>query len=186
MLRNPSLAGQARNQLQMQLNQLTAELEQAKMIQTLAQAALAMDMAGIAGGGMNMGGPMNGMGVNGMNMGMGGGMGVPGMMGGPMIGGMGPMQMQMPYGGGMHNGPMVNGIPMMNGGGMIDGSGNGGDFGHQQWNSAFSNQQPASSDSAYQRLPVNNRRRALKRERPSDFVEVGGDGSANKVARYWE
>jgi len=45
-------------------------------------------------------------------------------------------------------------------------------------------QQP-SGDSAYQRLPVNNRRRNLKRDRPSDFVEtVGPDG--NKVARYWE
>ncbi|KAL4072786.1 DWNN domain-containing protein [Scleroderma yunnanense] len=55
-----------------------------------------------------------------------------------------------------------------------------------QWSTnPFTNQQPAGQDSAYQRLPVNNRRRNLKRERPSDFLEVGGDGD-NKVPRYWE
>ncbi|KAI6096978.1 DWNN domain-containing protein [Pisolithus croceorrhizus] len=37
--------------------------------------------------------------------------------------------------------------------------------------------QPAGQDSAYQRLPLNNRRRNLKRDRPSDFLEV---------PRYWE
>ncbi|KIK61793.1 hypothetical protein GYMLUDRAFT_42840 [Collybiopsis luxurians FD-317 M1] len=43
-------------------------------------------------------------------------------------------------------------------------------------------------DSAYQRLPVNNRRRNLKRDRPSDFLEIGNgvnEGDA-KVPRYWE
>lgn len=55
-----------------------------------------------------------------------------------------------------------------------------------QWSTnPFTNQQPAGQDSAYQRLPVNNRRRNLKRDRPSDFLEVGGD-SENKVPRYWE
>jgi len=40
------------------------------------------------------------------------------------------------------------------------------------------------ADSAYQRLPVNNRRRN-KRDRPSDFFETTGpDGT--KVPRYWE
>ena len=60
-----------------------------------------------------------------------------------------------------------------------------------QWNnnSQFSNQQqqqqPAGQDSAYQRLPVNNRRRNLKRDRPTDFFETTGpDGT--KVPRYWE
>lgn len=59
--------------------------------------------------------------------------------------------------------------------------------GYQQnaWTNQFSNQQPAGLDSAYQRLPLNNRRRNLKRDRPSDFLEVGGEGE-NKVARYWE
>lgn len=52
----------------------------------------------------------------------------------------------------------------------------------QGWNQ-FQNQQPAGPDSAYQRLPVNNRRRNLKRERPSDFLEIGGE---EKVPRYWE
>lgn len=37
-------------------------------------------------------------------------------------------------------------------------------------------------DSAYQRLPVNNRRKNLKRERPSDFLEVGGE----EQRRHWE
>ncbi|KAJ3797421.1 DWNN domain-containing protein [Lentinula aff. detonsa] len=43
-------------------------------------------------------------------------------------------------------------------------------------------------DSAYQRLPMNNRRRNLKRDRPSDFLEIGNGVSENdpKVARYWE
>lgn len=40
-------------------------------------------------------------------------------------------------------------------------------------------------DSAYQRLPLNNqRRRNLKRERPSDFLEVSGQDEAAKMARY--
>ena len=55
----------------------------------------------------------------------------------------------------------------------------------QQWTNPFSNQQPAGQDSAYQRLPLNNRRRNLKRERPSDFLEVAGESEA-KVPRYWE
>ena len=53
-------------------------------------------------------------------------------------------------------------------------------------NNQFSNQQPAGQDSAYQRLPVNNRRH-LKRERPSDFLEVAGNGGSEaKVAKFWE
>ena len=55
----------------------------------------------------------------------------------------------------------------------------------QQWTNPFSNQQPAGQDSAYQRLPLNNRRRNLKRDRPSDFLEVAGESEA-KVPRYWE
>ncbi|RDB20830.1 putative RING finger protein P8B7.15c [Hypsizygus marmoreus] len=67
---------------------------------------------------------------------------------------------------------------------------NGGAYGMQayqqaQWAAQFSNQQPAGQDSAYQRLPLNNRRRNLKRERPSDFLEVGGE-SDKKMPRYWE
>ncbi|KAF8074840.1 DWNN domain-containing protein [Lyophyllum atratum] len=53
------------------------------------------------------------------------------------------------------------------------------------WTNQFSNQQPAGQDSAYQRLPVNNRRRNLKRERPSDFLEIGAE-SDNKMPRFWE
>ncbi|KAJ7155344.1 DWNN domain-containing protein [Mycena crocata] len=45
--------------------------------------------------------------------------------------------------------------------------------------------QQSGQDSAYQRLPVNNRRRVLKRDRPQDFLEVGGE-QESKVARYWE
>ncbi|KAF8202266.1 DWNN domain-containing protein [Pholiota molesta] len=51
------------------------------------------------------------------------------------------------------------------------------------WNQYAGQQQ--QGDSAYQRLPINNRRRNLKRERPSDFFETTApDGS--KVPRYWE
>ncbi|KNZ74509.1 hypothetical protein J132_06463 [Termitomyces sp. J132] len=52
-------------------------------------------------------------------------------------------------------------------------------------NPSLPNQQSAGQDSAYQRLPLNNRRRNLKRERPSDFLEIGGE-TDNKMARYWE
>ncbi|KAF7356548.1 hypothetical protein MVEN_00988500 [Mycena venus] len=45
--------------------------------------------------------------------------------------------------------------------------------------------QQAGQDSAYQRLPVNNRRRVLKRDRPTDFFEVSGENES-KVPRYWE
>lgn len=52
------------------------------------------------------------------------------------------------------------------------------------WANSFPNQQPAGHDSAYQRLPLNSRKRNLKRERPSDFLEVGG--SESKVSKFWE
>lgn len=52
------------------------------------------------------------------------------------------------------------------------------------WNSQFAPQAP-QADSPYQRLPVNNRRKNLKRERPSDFVEVAGT-DATKQPRFWE
>jgi protein MPE1 len=51
------------------------------------------------------------------------------------------------------------------------------------WTNPFSNQQPAGQDSAYQRLPL-HRRRNLKRERPSDFLDVSGE--QDKMPRYWE
>jgi protein MPE1 len=41
-----------------------------------------------------------------------------------------------------------------------------------------------TSDGAYQRLPVNNRRRNLKRDRPSEFLEIAEGG--NKVSRFME
>jgi len=56
----------------------------------------------------------------------------------------------------------------------------------QTWTNPFPNQQPAGQESAYQRLPINNRRRNLKRDRPSDFLEVGGSEQEAKVPRYWE
>lgn len=47
----------------------------------------------------------------------------------------------------------------------------------------FPNQQvQPGPESAYQRLAVNNRRKNLKRERPSDFLEVGGEDKR----RHWE
>ncbi|EIN06104.1 DWNN-domain-containing protein [Punctularia strigosozonata HHB-11173 SS5] len=57
----------------------------------------------------------------------------------------------------------------------------------QPWAAAaYASQQAVAQDSPYQRLPVNNRRRNLKRERPSDFVEVAGSEGDPKQARYWE
>ncbi|KAI0741590.1 DWNN domain-containing protein [Daedaleopsis nitida] len=94
----------------------------------------------------------------GMGGNMGGGMGMGSGMGGGMGGAMG--------------GGMGGGMPMQE---------------FRQWTNPFPNQQPAGQDSAYQRLPLNNRRRALKRDRPSDFLEIAGaqQGDA-KSARYWE
>lgn len=58
---------------------------------------------------------------------------------------------------------------------------------YQNWTNPYVHQQPAGQDSAYQRLPINNRRRNhLKRERPSDFLEVGGSDMSAKMPRYWE
>jgi protein MPE1 len=55
------------------------------------------------------------------------------------------------------------------------------------WNPQFDGQGAVNEqDSAYQRLPVNNRRRNLKRERPSDFLEIGGVDGDQKQPRYWE
>ncbi|KAI0350721.1 DWNN-domain-containing protein [Trametes cingulata] len=86
-------------------------------------------------------------------------------------------------------GPMGPGMGAGMGPGM--GGAMGGGMGMQQeyrqWTNPFPNQQPAGQDSAYQRLPLNNRRRQLKRDRPSDFLEIAGaeQGDA-KHARYWE
>jgi len=57
---------------------------------------------------------------------------------------------------------------------------------YRSWTNPFPNQQPAGQDSAYQRLPLNNRRRNLKRERPSDFLEVAGSDQSAKMQRQWE
>jgi protein MPE1 len=60
---------------------------------------------------------------------------------------------------------------------------------HQQsLPSSQQQQQPGNADSPYLRQPVNNRRRNIKRDRPSDFLEVGGPDAErdNKVARFWE
>jgi len=71
---------------------------------------------------------------------------------------------------------------VMGGGGGGGGGGSGG-F-NSMGNMGYGQMQTNAGDSAYQRLPVNNRRRN-KRERPSDFFETTGpDGT--KVPRYWE
>lgn len=51
----------------------------------------------------------------------------------------------------------------------------------QQWFQA-----PVGNDSAYQRLPVASRRRNNKRERPSDFLEIGLAEAESKLPRFWE
>lgn len=54
----------------------------------------------------------------------------------------------------------------------------------QKWTNPYAGQAPAGVDSAYQRLPMNNRRKNLKRDRPSDFLDVGE--REDKMPRYWE
>ncbi|KAI0731337.1 hypothetical protein C8Q76DRAFT_718534 [Earliella scabrosa] len=91
-------------------------------------------------------------------------------------------------------GNMGGGMGMGAAGGMGGGMGVGGGMGggmpmqeFRQWTNPFPNQQPAGQDSAYQRLPLNNRRRPLKRDRPSDFLEIAGAQQGDsKTARYWE
>jgi len=75
----------------------------------------------------------------------------------------------------LNQGNWMGGGNNMNMGGGGSGGGN-----------PFTNQQPPGADSAYQRLPVNGRRRANKRERPSDFLEIGGGESVTKMPRFWE
>ena len=91
-------------------------------------------------------------------------------MGGNMGGAMG-------MGGGMGTG--------MGGAGIGGGMGMQGEY--RQWTNPFPNQQPAGQDSPYQRLPLNNRRKMQKRERPSDFYEVAGAQQGDtKSPRFWE
>jgi protein MPE1 len=74
--------------------------------------------------------------------------------------------------------PGMGDFALMNGAGYMNGGG---------WSNQFVPQGAVNEqDSAYQRLPVNNRRRNLKRERPSDFVEIGGVDGEVKQPRYWE
>ncbi|KDN42476.1 hypothetical protein RSAG8_06793, partial [Rhizoctonia solani AG-8 WAC10335] len=214
MLSNPGLPQQAKQQAQRQAAKIGAEIQklmnagdggmQMGMGGNMGMGGgmgmgpgMGMGGGNMGMGGMGMGGPMGGMGMNGMglpgnmNMGMNGmgmgmgmnnmGMGMgPGMRMPPNMG-MGMNNMGMPMGGmgmmgmggpmGMNNmgmGMMPGPNPMMNP--------------HQNWTNPYSNQQPLGNESAYQRLPVHNRRK--KRDRPSDFVEVGGE--QNKVPRYWE
>ncbi|KAG8923692.1 hypothetical protein FRC02_010976 [Tulasnella sp. 418] len=156
MQNNPSLPPQTRMQMGAQIASLTYQLKQAEQMRDamMMQAGMMpMDM-GMGNMGMGMGGPPM-MGMNGP-MGM-GGPGV-GMMGAPMM-----------------NNPMN---PMGGGGGF---------YGQQQqFQKSFGNRipvhQPGGDESAYQRLPVNNRRKNLKRERPADFVDVGGD----QKRQFWE
>ena len=80
----------------------------------------------------------------------------------------------------------MGGGAMMGAGGAGGVGAGGGGMGMGQWTNPFPNQQPAGQDSAYQRLPLNNRRRPLKRDRPSDFLEIGGAQGDAKTPRYWE
>ncbi|CAE6526180.1 unnamed protein product [Rhizoctonia solani] len=214
MLSNPGLPQQAKQQAQRQAAKIGAEIQklmnagdggmQMGMGGNMGMGGgmgmgpgMGMGGGNMGMGGMGMGGPMGGMGMNGMGLpgnmtmgmnGMGMGMGMnnmgmgmgPGMRMPPNMG-MGMNNMGMPMGGmgmmgmggpmGMNNmgmGMMPGPNPMMNP--------------HQNWTNPYANQQPLGNESAYQRLPVHNRRK--KRDRPSDFVEVGGE--QNKVPRYWE
>lgn len=99
-------------------------------------------------------------------------------------GGMGPGAMGVGHGmgglGGGWNGNPFNGngmdVPGLGGVGLDQGAG-----GMSAIAAAAAG--GTNPDSAYQRLPVNNRRRNLKRDRPSDFSEV----TEEKMQRtYWE
>jgi len=92
-----------------------------------------------------------------------------------MMGGMIPYQ-EDPYG---YNAHAHHGGH--HGHGQIPGLGGGNPY-KPNWTNPFPNQQPAGVESAYQRLPVNNRRRNVHRDRPSDYYEVAG-GQSNG---YWE
>ncbi|QRW03386.1 mRNA polyadenylation-like protein [Ceratobasidium sp. AG-Ba] len=214
MLTNPGLPQVARQQAQRQAAKINAEMQKimtggGQMGGGGPQMGMGMPMGGGPGmGGPGMGGPGMGMGQMGMpmgmpmngggmmgngmgmNMGMGNGMGMGMGMGMNNMGGMGMMN-----GMGMGMNPMMQNQRMMgmnmNMGGPMMGPGPNmnmgfnpmmGAGGGQNWTNPFANQQPAGNESAYQRLPVHNRRK--KRDRPSDFVEVGGDQS--KMPRYWE
>lgn len=59
-------------------------------------------------------------------------------------------------------------------------------FPQSQWVGPLLNQQSPSQDSPYQRLPLYGRRRSNKRDRPSDFLEVGGGDPQAKMPRFWE
>ncbi|ETW79050.1 hypothetical protein HETIRDRAFT_156028 [Heterobasidion irregulare TC 32-1] len=98
-----------------------------------------------------------------------------------------PMPMQVPPG---PKSDFRGGNPNASGSGNgVSNVGNGvvGNPGNGMWTNPFSNQQPAGHDSAYQRLPLNNRRRNVKRDRPLDFLEMGQEAEREgKIARYWE
>lgn len=86
-------------------------------------------------------------------------------------------------------GPMGMNMGMNMPGGMGMGMGMPGPqggFQTQGWSAQYAAQQGQVQDSAYQRLPVNNRRRNLKRDRPSDFVDLAGSEGDSKQARYYE
>ncbi|KAI0057472.1 DWNN-domain-containing protein [Artomyces pyxidatus] len=158
MLQSATLPAAVRQQTEMQHQQLQMQLGHAQTIGAALAAAQALQQV------QSMPGPGPGMGM-GMNMGM-------------------NMNMNM----GMNMGMM--------GQGFGGGSGVQQQFQQQQaaqgqpvggWNN-FQNQQQAGQDSAYQRLPLNNRRRNMKRDRPSDFLEIAGPDAEReaKMARYWE
>jgi len=160
MLLQGPLPPPLRTQLQMQLGPLNVRLQQAQIM------VMYNSSVGVPG-------PMAGMHPMGMGVGM----------NQPMMGGVG---MGVGMGGGMQGGMQMSGGPSMMGHGssMEDQTFKPGEY-RPGWTNPFPNQQPAGGESAYQRLPVNNRRKGPKRDRPSDFLEVAGDGQA-KAARYWE
>ncbi|KAG8897468.1 hypothetical protein FRB99_008126 [Tulasnella sp. 403] len=161
MQSNPTLPPTARMSVNSQIQTLTFQLKQAESMRDMLNMTMGMPQ-------MSSMGMMNG-GMNGMGMGM-NSMGVPNAM---MGGGMG-MGMQPGMGG------MNVGMPL------------GGNFGAQQqpgwkkgdyqpgWTNPFPMQQPAGDQSAYDRLPVNNRR--PKRDRPDEF----GEGGSDSKRQYWE
>ncbi|KAG8880933.1 hypothetical protein FRB97_000326 [Tulasnella sp. 331] len=160
MQSNPTLPPQQRMSIGGQIQQLTFQLQQAEHFRDMMNMNMngGMGMLNNRQPGMNGGGMGMGVGIGG-----GGGMGLMGMGRGMPMGQMQPgMGMGMMNGGGGYGGPQQQ-QPGMN----------------QQQQYGMQQQQPGGS--AYDRLPINNRR--VKRDRPEDFTDVSGP---NSKRQYWE
>lgn len=166
MMNNPGVQPPMRLQLQVQLQQLTMQM------QTLQQMAL-------YGGGSAQSFGMNGVSAMGMGAMMAAAAaGMHGQMGGGSNGFGSPMG---GYGGGVSN--SYNNGHVFNNPGLLSGMSLH-LFGHQHGCSIMYSSVRLDAESPYQRVAPNNRRRGQKRDRPEDFVNINGTGQ--KYPRFYE